>query len=111
MANLSAGAAGISMAQLRRVDLNKEWSDIEQMVSSGIAPSGERIKEYLQASSVKGELNSDVDKVLSCISEVLRMDEERCCASDEVLKDVLIVLEASRSPAELADVLVGAGIS
>jgi len=111
MANLSSGAAGISMSQLRRMDLDKEWSDIEQMVSSGIAPSGERIKEYLQASSAKGQLDSDVDKVLTCISDILRQDEEKCCSSDETIKDILIVLEASRSPAELVEVFVGAGIS
>jgi len=111
MANLRAGAAGISISQLKRVDLDKEWASIEQMVSSGIVPSGERIREYLQASSVKGELDKDVDKVISCISEVLRMDEERCSSSDETLKDVLVVLEASRSPAELAEVMAGAEIS
>jgi len=81
------------------------------MVSSGIAPSGERIREYLQASSVKGNLDNDADKVLACISDVLRMDEENCSSSDETLKDVLIVLEASRSSSEIAEVLVGAEIS
>jgi len=108
MADLSAGASGINMAQLKNMDLDKEWSDIEQMVSSGIAPSGERIKEYLQAASVKGELGDDVDKILACISEVLRMDEESCSASDETLKDILVVLGAARSAEELQQVFAEA---
>ena len=111
MADLSAGAAGISMSRLKRVDLGKEWSDIEQLVSSGIAPSGERIKEYLQASSAKGELDNDIDKVLTCISEVFRLEEDKGSSTDEVLRDVLVVLEASRSSAELTEVLVGAEVS
>jgi hypothetical protein len=89
------------------VDLAKEWSEIERMVNAGITPSAERIKEYVQASCAKGQADQDVDKVINCISDILRQEEERCCSTDATLRDILVVLEASRSGAELSQVFLG----
>lgn len=64
------------------------------MVDAGLTPSADRIKEYVQASCLKG--NSDMQKVISCIVEMLRMEEESCCLTEPVLKDILVVLESGR---------------
>jgi hypothetical protein len=89
------------------VDLAKEWAEIERMVNAGITPSAERIKEYVQASCAKGQADQDVDKVINCISDILRQEEELCCSTDATLRDILVVLESARSGQELKEVFVG----
>ncbi len=108
-ASLGLGTAPLETQRLSKAgtvpNLDKEWQEIERVVSAGIRPSTQRIKEYIQASCVKGDI--DVDKVLNCLSEVLRQEEDICCKTDNTLRDILIVLEASRSKQELKEVFVG----
>ena len=93
------------------VDLNEEWVQIERMVQGGLTPSAERIKEYLQASCVKGNTGTnDTDKVILCISDILRSDEETCSRTDPGLMDILVVLEASRSSQELKQIFLGSPV-
>jgi HEAT repeat protein len=89
------------------VNLNKEWQDIEQMASSGITPSSDRIKEYLQASCAKGSILGDKDKVILCIADILRSEEENCCLTDPALRDILVVLETANSSVELSRIFLG----
>ncbi|MDP2940945.1 MAG: hypothetical protein Q8N85_01640, partial [Candidatus Omnitrophota bacterium] len=72
-----------------------------------ITPSGERVKEYLQASCYGGNITQDKQKVVLCISDILRQEEERCCATEPVLRDILIVLESGRSARELKAIFTG----
>ena len=105
--NLNAGAGSIPLPRLNSVDLDSEWREIEQFVSAGITPSGERIKEYLQASCYGGNIAQDKQKIVLCISDILRQEEEHCCATEPVLRDILIVLESGSSPQELKAVFTG----
>ena len=105
--NLSVNISSNLMNRLTSVNLRQEWSDIERLVNSGIAPSAERIKDYLQASCSQGSAERDLDKVMQCISNILRLEEERCCSTEATLRDILVVLEASRSSAELNQVFLG----
>ncbi|MFH0762938.1 MAG: phosphoribosyltransferase [Candidatus Omnitrophota bacterium] len=91
---------------LLRVNLNQEWRRIENMAERGIAPSPERIKEYIQASCLKDELN-DTQKVISCIADILRDEEEDCSPTDPTLKDILVVLESGRPAQELKAIFSG----
>jgi hypothetical protein len=84
---------------LEKINLNQELREIQKLVGAGIIPSAERIREYLQASCLKG--NSDTQKLVSCIADILRLEEERSCSSDGTLKDILVVLESIRSIQEL----------
>jgi len=101
LVNLKADIRGIPTGSLQRMDLTKEWSDIQRLVASGITPSAERLKDYLAASSFKGSLGKDMRKIISCISDVLRMQEQSCVLADPALKDMLIVLGSGRSAEEL----------
>jgi hypothetical protein len=101
MDSLKASIRAMPQASLQRINLTQEWSDIERLVSSGIAPSAERLKDYLAASCFKGNLDSDMNKIVSCISDILRMEEETCCSTDPTLKDILVVLGSGRSGKEL----------
>lgn len=105
--NLRAPIGAVSMGALQRINLGEEWSQIEQMVSGGITPSSERIREFVQASCVQGSVEWDIEKVISCISDILRQEEESCCLTDTALRDILIVLEATPSKIELSDIFLG----
>jgi len=101
MDSLGKSIRAMPQVGLQRINLAQEWSDIERLVSSGITPSAERLKEYLAASCFKGNLDRDMEKIVSCISDILRMQEETCCVTDPTLKDILVVLGSGRSGEEL----------
>ncbi|MDD5042347.1 MAG: hypothetical protein PHV40_01575 [Candidatus Omnitrophica bacterium] len=92
MDSLTASIQLMPRVGLQRIDLVKEWLDIEHLVNSGITPSAERLKEYFAASYVSGNLDSDAGKMLSCISDILRMEEQSCDSADPVLREMLVVL-------------------
>ena len=92
---------------LLEVNLNEEWQQIERMASSGITPSSERIKEYIQTSCAQDSITQDRDKILLCISNILRLEEERCDSTDATLRDILVVLESMRNAQELRQVFLG----
>ena len=99
--SLKASIRVMPQASLERINLIQEWSNIERLVNSGITPSAERLKDYLAASCFKGNLDSDMDKIVSCISDILRMEEETYCSTDPTFKDILVVLGSGRSGVEL----------
>jgi hypothetical protein len=55
------------------------------------------LKEYLFASCFRGNYDNDAEKMVYCIAEVLRMEEQSCSATDPALKDILVVLGSGRS--------------
>lgn len=105
MSNLSLNASRIPLSSLESINLDQELGEIQRLVGAGIIPSAERIKEYVLVTCLKG--NSDMRKVVSCIADILRLEEERCCSSDATLKDILVVLESGRSNQELKAVFIG----
>lgn len=91
----------VPIERYKNINLTQEWRDIERLVKTGTVPSAERLKEYFAASCFKGSLDSDMDKITSCIADILRMQEELCCSTDPTLKDILVVLGSGRSGEEL----------
>jgi len=83
------------------LDLTKEWQEIERLVNSGIIPSTQRIKEYLLGCCQNGGLEKEIDKVLSCIAEILRLEEEQLVNTEPALKEILILLESDKAKDEL----------
>jgi len=107
MTNLSANISSSTISRLSSINLDEEWVSIERMVSSGIKPSTERIKEYTQASSVLGKMSQDKEKIILCIADILRQEEEQNCETDPILRDILVVLESVRQPQELRKIFLG----
>jgi hypothetical protein len=105
--NLRVNIGSSSINRFNSIDLNSEWRDIENLVNSGITPSTERIKEYVQASCYKGSIDKEIDKVISCISDMLRIEEERYSPTDPTLKDILVVLDSVNSVQQLKAVFIG----
>jgi len=105
MSNLSLSASRIPLSRVKNINLDQELQDIQKMVGAGIMPSAERIKEYVQISCLQGAL--ETKKVVSSIADILRLEEECCCSTDAMLKDILVVLESAKSAQELKAVFVG----
>jgi hypothetical protein len=105
--NLHSVLSSISLTRLRNVNISSEWQEIERLVNSGITPSTERIKEFVQAAAIRSDTDSDMSTVVSCIADIFRLEEECCEHSDPTLKDILIVLESGRNSQELREVFVG----
>jgi len=86
-------------------ELNSEWIQIENMLAAGITPSSERIKEYLQSCCQKQDFSQDIDKVLSCIADMLRLEEEQAISTDLSLKEILGLLESGKPANDMQLVL------
>jgi hypothetical protein len=98
---------GQSLLQLSNVNLDAEWRSMEQMASSGIKLSSERLKEYAQSSSAQGNIARDRDKIIQSISDILRQEEDECCETDPVLRDILVVLDSIQQPEALKEAFLG----
>jgi len=88
-----------ALSNSRRVNLDNELRQIQDMLKAGIMPSGERIKEYaLASSSLKPEdYSREIDRLLGCIADVFRLEEEKAKPTPQALKDALILLESDSS--------------
>jgi len=81
--------------------LDNEWSQIEKMIRSGITPSSQRLKEYLQASCLSQDSSQRIDVVLSCIADIFRLEEERASSTESALREIVALLESDRPVDEL----------
>ncbi|MFA5177349.1 MAG: hypothetical protein WC440_04295, partial [Candidatus Omnitrophota bacterium] len=94
-----------SVPPIPLAELNSEWLQIENMLAAGITPSSARIKEYLQSCYLKQDFNQDIDKVLSCIASILRLEEESAVNTDLSLREMLVLLESDKPAGEMQVVL------
>ncbi|MDO8747972.1 MAG: hypothetical protein Q7J72_02515 [Candidatus Omnitrophota bacterium] len=109
--NLSADMTGPAMARLKDTDLNQEWRDIQNITRSGITPSPERIKEYLQGVCLKDAYSREkAENIILCLSDILRLEEENYLATDSLLKDILIVLSSTNTASELKEAFLGSTV-
>ena len=90
-----------SVAVPININLDKEWQEIENMLQAGITPSNQRIKEYLEVSCQTQDCSQRIDKVLSLLADILRLEEEQVTSTEPALKEFLVLLEADKSTQEL----------
>ena len=92
---MSVAGSGLSFT----IDLDNELRQIQNMLKSGIMPSSERIREYaLASSSLKPEdYSREIDRLLGCIADIFRLEEEKAKPTPQALKDALILLESDSS--------------
>ncbi|MDP2905783.1 MAG: hypothetical protein Q8O22_05720 [Candidatus Omnitrophota bacterium] len=101
----SGGGAVNALPRTVPVELIKKWQEIERLVKADIMPSPERLREYLQDCYAGGCMDTEIDKVLGCIADILRKEEERGCLTEASLKEILVALEQESSAANLAAAL------
>jgi hypothetical protein len=102
---LNTPRINMPLSSLNNFRADPEWQEIQNMVNAGIIPSGQRIKDYLQACCKKKELNGEIGVVLNCIADIMRIEEGRVSATDPEFKDMLVLLESGKSAEELKTAL------
>ena len=90
---------------------NKDWLEIQRMLKAGIIPSSQRIKDYLFKCCKEGYVEAEIDKVLGCVAQILRLEEERVEETDGPIQELLVLLESNKSGQELSSALVNISIS
>lgn len=78
--------------RLSTTDLDKKWDILQNMLNAQLTPSKERIKEYLSSSSLCDDYEKE--KALSCIADILRLEEQDLEPVDDYLKQALVLLES-----------------
>jgi len=73
--------------------LDQEWAEITKLSSCRITPSCQRLKDYLQSCFQKDDVTSDIDKVLGCLGEMMRQDEDEVRVTDNAVVELLAALE------------------
>lgn len=64
---------------------NKELEEIQRLIQAGIIPSIKRLQECRHSCSA--------EDLLSCVADILRMEEERAAATEPDLKNLLVLAE------------------
>jgi hypothetical protein len=80
------------------INTGKEWQEIENMLNAGIMPSMQRIKDYIGFSNGQAK---EIDRILICIADIFRMEEDKVLESEPVLKDMLVLVESKSNAEEL----------
>ena len=106
----NAGAPFLSRDERLYFD-DAELVQIKKMIDAEMIPSTERIKEYLLACSRKKEFSRDVNKVLACIADILRIEEGRCLETGPEVKQFLVLLESNKPADELQRALARIEVS
>jgi hypothetical protein len=109
--NLSFNGNNGALNRLSDINLSQEWQQIESLVNAGIIPSPERIKEYVWAASIQNKTDDDFDRVILCIADILRKDEEDYLLTNSTLRDILIVLTTGLSTTELRSIFTSAKVN
>jgi len=89
------------LARLNNINIDSEWFQIQNMVNAGIIPSSQRIKEYMLACCLRKDSGSQISRVLGCIADILRIEEDRVLDTDAELKSILTLVESGRPESEL----------
>lgn len=88
-------------ASLLNIDPDESLLQIRNMLKAGIIPSSERVKEYLQFCCLRQGMDREMDDILSCIADILKMQEDRVMATEPSLKEMLSLLESSKTANEM----------
>ncbi|MDO8748482.1 MAG: hypothetical protein Q7J72_05135 [Candidatus Omnitrophota bacterium] len=96
---LTANISIASLALNLNINLDNEFRQIQDMLKAGIMPSSERIREYaLTSSSLQKEEGyaQEIGRILGCIAEILRLEEDRGVSTALALKEMLILFESDK---------------
>ncbi|MEK6564568.1 MAG: hypothetical protein AABZ65_06040 [Candidatus Omnitrophota bacterium] len=86
----------LSRAEIESFDLEKELADIRHMVRRGIAPSGQRLKEYLAACFEKGETKDKIDSFILCLADIFELQQFEAREASPEYKEALVIADTRR---------------
>ncbi|MFA5155773.1 MAG: hypothetical protein WC532_00055 [Candidatus Omnitrophota bacterium] len=80
-------------AVLENINPDAEMKQLARMVQSGMLPSGQRVKELIYACYYKNELSQMQGGLVSCLTDICRLQEEQGVFAEPELKESLVLLE------------------
>jgi hypothetical protein len=87
---------GVPLTVNPNLDLTKEWLDMQRMLKADIIPSTERIKDYLLNCYLRRETGQEMNKIIACIADILKIEEQRCVPTDPLLKGLLTLADSKK---------------
>jgi len=91
--SLDFSLPALSKAEIESFDLDKELSAIQKMASSGIAPSDERLKEYLAVCFAKERTGPEIDNLKLCLLDVFEQQQLEAKETPNGYKEVLVIAD------------------
>jgi len=87
----------LSSSVLLSFNLDKEQADISRAIDNGIIVSGQRIKEFMAASSVKGQLEQRRETVITWLAKLGILEETTCCTqeSSREYREALVIADSA----------------
>ena len=103
VASSGLNSYSLSRNPLLGIDLDAEWSQIQQIFNAGIRPSIQRLSEYTLAASASPLVEEKTDALRGLLADMLRRDEEseKLKPAEEALKQLLALLESNKLVQEL----------
>ncbi|MEK6568095.1 MAG: hypothetical protein AABZ27_05120, partial [Candidatus Omnitrophota bacterium] len=86
----------LSRAEIESFDLEKELADIRNMVRRGIAPSGQRLKEYLAVCFEKGETKDKIGSLILCLADIFELQQFEAREAPPEYKEALVIADTRR---------------
>jgi len=84
----------LNKAELAEINIAAEIRQVKNMLQAGIIPSGERIKELTAACVQKEEINSQIDNLLLCLGDMLKLEEENGYESSPELREAIVIIDS-----------------
>ncbi len=91
--SLDFSLPALSRAEIESFDLDKELSAIQKMASSGIAPSDERLKEYLAVCFAKERTGKEIDSLKLCLLDIFERQQFEAKETPNGYKEVLVIAD------------------
>ncbi|MDO8749443.1 MAG: hypothetical protein Q7J72_10085, partial [Candidatus Omnitrophota bacterium] len=86
----------LSRAEIESFDLDRELADIRNMVRRGVAPSGQRLKEYLAVCFEKGETKDKIDSLILCLADIFELQQFEAREASPDYKEALVIADTRR---------------
>ena len=84
----------LSQRELAKMNIDLEMQQIQNMASSGILPSGRRIKELIAACVQKKEIAARADNLLLCLIDICKLEEENAYDTEPEMREALVIVDA-----------------
>ena len=94
--SLDFSLPALSKAEIESFDLDQELAAIQRMASSGIAPSDERLKEYLAVCFARERTGREIDGLKSCLEDVFEEQQLEAKETPDGYKEVLVIADTKR---------------
>jgi len=91
--SLDFSLPALSKAEIESFDLDTELAAIQKMASSGIAPSDERLKEYLAVCFAKERTGPEIDNLKLCLLDVFEQQQLEAKETPNGYKEVLVIAD------------------